>query len=108
MPSAPGGRARVELPDECRHDGAGFVADGRLERVRPEYFLRALVRERRAPGEHLLGDAGERGEGRPVVRRRVARRLLRPFATPKSATSACPPLRRMFSGLTSRWTTPCS
>ena len=29
-------------------------------------------------------------------------------AMPKSATSACPSCSRMFSGLMSRWTTPCS
>ena len=29
-------------------------------------------------------------------------------AIPKSATTACPPVSRMFSGLMSRWMTPCA
>ena len=96
--------------------------------------LRRRTVERRRPGEHLVEHAAQAYwsdrastscaaacSGLMYVRRAdreagawvsgplgagVAARA--PCATPKSATMAWPAVSRMFSGLMSRWTTPCA
>ena len=111
---------------QCRDVG------GRLDEALGDDRLHRRAGERRLAREHLVEHAAERVEiaaavdrrspaacsglmyaGVPTImpicvrsptRSRVAARAL---PMPKSATTAWPSCSRMFSGLMSRWTTPC-
>ena len=117
---------------------AGTVSRSVRERRRPlghhlgDDRLHARAGERRLAGEHLVRHGAERVDvararrscARPSPARATCTAACRArgrsascaappacctaSAMPKSATSACPSCSRMFSGLMSRWMTPCA